>query len=83
MPLCEYQCGCGNEKDVLLSFQEADQPQICKCGRVMHRKVSLSSFIFKPYARNMALDSLNSKVGGVPARNPHKDWMQRKAFEGV
>ncbi len=83
MPLYEFMCECGNEKDILLSFGEADQSQTCECGEVMQRKVSLSSFTFKPYARNMALDSINSKGGGFPDANEHKSWVQQKAFEGV
>lgn len=66
MPLYEYQCECRKEKDILLSFGETDQPQICKCGKVMQRKISLSSFTFKPTGRGMALDTLNSKHNGMP-----------------
>ena len=83
MPLYEYQCECGEGKDILLSFGEADQPQTCKCGKVMQHKVSLSSFTMKPYARDMALDSLKSKSGGFPDANENKDWVQQKAFEGI
>ena len=83
MPLYEFKCECGEEKEILLSFQDADQPQTCECGKVMRKKVSLSSFTFKQYAGNMALDSLNSKGGGFPDANKHKSWVQQKAFEGV
>ena len=81
MPLYEYQCECGNEKEVLLPFQHPEQ--ICKCGKVMQRKMSHSNFTMKPYARNMALDSLNSKGGGFPDANENKDWVQQKAFVGI
>ncbi len=81
MPLYEYQCGCGEEKDILLSFQHLEQ--VCKCGKVMQRKVSLSSFTMKPYAGQMALDSLNSKGGGFPEVNEHKSWVQQKTFAGL
>jgi len=83
MPLYEYRCECEEEKDILLSFGEADQSQICKCGKVMQRKMSLSSFKMKPIGSQMALDSLNSRSGGFPDVNKHKSWVQRKAFEGV
>lgn len=82
MPLYEYQCECGNGKDVLLSFQDA-QPQICKCGGVMQRKISLPSFIMKQTGSQMALDSLNARDGGFPDVNEHKSWVQQKAFEGT
>ena len=81
MPLYEFRCECGEEREILLPFQHPEQ--ICKCGKVMQRKMSLSSFTFKPYAKNMALDSINSKGGGFPDVNKHKSWVQRKAFEGI
>ena len=82
MPLYEYQCECGNGEDVLLSFQDT-QPQICKCGKVMQRKISLPSFVMKQTGSQMALDSLNAKDGGFPSKNEHKSWVQQKAFEGT
>jgi len=81
MPLYEYQCECGEEKEILLSFQHPEQ--VCECGKIMQRKVSHSSFTMKPYARDMARDSLNSKSGGFPDVNKHKSWVQQKAFEGI
>ena len=81
MPLYEYQCECGNEKEELLPFQHPEQ--ICEFGKVMLRQMSLPSFIMKPYAKDMALDTINSKGGGFPDKNEHKSWVQQKAFEGV
>ena len=83
MPLYEYQCECGEGKDILLSFQEADQPQICKCGKVMQRKISLPSFVMKQTGSQMALNTLNARDGGFPDVNKHKSWVQQKAFEGT
>ena len=83
MPLYEYQCGCGNEKEILLPFGDADQPQICECGKVMQRKMSTYSFTHKQSGRQMALDSLNSRAGGFPDVNKHKSWVQQKTFEGI
>lgn len=81
MPLYEFCCECGEEKEILLPFQHPEQ--ICDCGKVMQHKMSLSSFTFKQTGNQMALDSLNSKSGGVPSKNRHKEWMQQKAFEGT
>ena len=81
MPLYEYKCECGNEKEILLSFQHPEQ--MCGCGKAMQHKVSPYSFTVKPYAGQMALDSLNSKSGGFPSVNKHKSWVQKTAFEGV
>ena len=81
MPLYKYKCECGNEGEFILPFDHPEQ--ICKCGKVMQCKMTSSNFVMKLYARNMALDSINSKGGGFPDVNKHKSWVQQKAFEGV
>ena len=67
MPLYEYQCTCKNEREVLLPFQDT-RPQICECGNVMRRKMSLYAFTFKACGRQMALDTLNDNKNGIPNR---------------
>ncbi len=64
MPIYEYQCKCGYEGEFILPLDT--QPQICECGEVMKRKMSLSSFTFKQYGNQMALDTLNDKHNGMP-----------------
>ena len=78
MPIYEYQCECGKDKEVRLSFGDADQPQICGCGKTMRKKVSLSSFSFKPTGESMALDSLNNGVTG----GKRKAWAEEYAATG-
>ena len=82
MPLYEYQCECGDKRDILLSFQDT-QPQVCKCGVVMQRKISLPSFVMTQTGNQMALDSLNARGGGFPDVNEHKSWVQQQAFGGT
>ena len=69
MPLYEYQCDCGNERELKLSLEEYDQLQTCECGEVMQRKMSVSSFVMKQTGNGMALDTLNSKEHGMPNRH--------------
>ena len=78
MPIYEYYCECNNEKEVKLSFEDADQPQVCECGGVMRKKVSASSFTFKPTGRGMALDTLNSRESGHM-----KPRFKEKAAQGL
>lgn len=67
MPIYEYRCVCGSEKEIRLSFKEMSVPQICEvCGTPMQRLMSVFHSIMKPTGREMALDSLNSKGGGFP-----------------
>ncbi len=61
MPIYEYCCECGLGGEIKLPLQAFEQPQICKCGKVMQRKISAPNFVMKPTGRGMALDSLNSK----------------------
>lgn len=79
MPIYEYYCKCNKEKEVKLSFKDADQPQVCECGKVMERKISLGSFVMKPTGRGMALDSLNSGVTG----GKRKAWAENMSAQGL
>jgi len=49
MPIYEYKCECNKEKEVRLSYSDIDQPQVCECGIVMRKKMSVSSFVMGPY----------------------------------
>ena len=70
MPIYEYKCECGEEVEAYLRLDESQQPQICKCGDIMQRKMSVPCpAIFTPTGRGMALDSLNSKDNGMPNRH--------------
>ena len=82
MPIYEYQCECENEREVLLSLKDADLPQVCKCGRVMQRLISVSSFVMKPTGRGMALDTLNDKHNGMPDKHWKAD-AERFAAAGL
>ncbi len=62
MPLYEYRCECGKGKETLLEFSKMDTSQMCSCGKMMLRKVSLPyPPIMTPTANGMTLDMLNSK----------------------
>ncbi len=69
MPIYEYQCECGEKETKLLPMQESSQPQVCTCGKVMRRIMSVSSFVKKQSGKGMALDTLNDKRNGMPNRH--------------
>ena len=86
MPIYEYYCECGTEKETILSYEENDQPQVCACGKVMQRKVSSFGFVMKQYSYQMALDTINKKGNGEFGGMPNRWWRpeaQRKAYEGT
>ncbi len=68
MPIYEYQCECGSEAGVRLSYEDFDQPQTCGCGRTMRRKMSVFSFVMRQTGTGMAMNTLNAKSvdGGLP-----------------
>ena len=78
MPIYEYYCECGTEREARLSFQDAD-PQVCGCGKVMQRKVSTFSFVMKQTGKGMALDTLNSNIVG----GKRKAWAKSCAAQGL
>lgn len=79
MPIYEYYCKCNKEREVKLSFSDADQPQVCECGKVMKKRMSVPSFVMKQTGRGMALDTLNSNaVGGR-----RKKWAENVAAQGL
>ncbi len=72
MPIYEYQCECGSETEVRLSYEDVDQPQTCGCGRTMRRKMSVSSFVMRQTGTGMAMNTLNAKP--VDSGLPNKWW---------
>jgi len=94
MPLYEYECECGNKEDVLLPYGEYDQLQVCGCGKTMQRIISLptigvgTELLYtrdgkSAFAKQMALDTINSKDGGFPEINVNKSIVQQRTFEGT
>jgi len=83
MPLYEFECDCGEKAEKLLPMREYDQPQYCKCGKVMLRKMSTSSHVMKGTSNQRALDSLNSQGSKGPDASNYAPWIQKKVFEGI
>ncbi len=79
MPIYEYKCGCGREKDVILPFAERGNIQTCECGDIMLRKVSIVNFYIKPTGRQMALDTLNSNT--IPRKR--RKYVEKLAAQGL
>jgi len=85
MPLYEYECDCGEKAETLLPMREYNQPQFCKCGEVMRRKMSLSRFVIDHDGNERALGFLNSPEGEFPhAHTPqHRREFQQGVFAGT
>jgi len=63
MSIYEYRCPkCEYPIEIVLPIDERDNPQICLCGEVMMRIMSIPRPpIMKSTSKGMALESLNSK----------------------
>jgi len=79
MPIYEYSCECGRETEAKLPYEDSDMPQMCECGRVMTKRISLSRFAMKPTGRGMALDTLNSNA----VKGKHKSQIEQLAARGL
>ena len=77
MPIYEYRCTCGKERELILPLNSPSP--ICECNKVMQRKVSVSSFRMKQTGSQMTLDTLNSNVVG----GKRKDWAENMAATGL
>ena len=83
MPLYEYRCKCGKEREVYLPLSSTEV-QTCECGKTMQRKISIpSAVIMKSTGKDMALKSLNSKHGGFPGGTDLKDKATALAAAGI
>ena len=82
MPIYEYQCDCGAEREIILSFGDGST-QVCSCGETMQRKLSLPApAIIRQTGKGMALNTLNSKRDGMPNKW-WKSGAENYAFSGV
>lgn len=79
MPIYEYYCECGCERDEILPFADFDKPQVCGCGMTMEHKMSHTSFTMKLTGNQMALDTLNSGVVG----GKRKAWAEQNGYSGI
>ena len=82
MPVYEFHCPCGADKDIRLAMKDRDTPQVHSCGAVMERKMSLPfPAIFVPTADGMALDTLNS--GKAVPNRWYKSQAEQLAAAGL
>jgi len=85
MPIYEYRCDCGGERDEILPLADSDKVQVCECGKIMERKISVCSFVIVHNGSERALDFLNSSDGEFPhAHTPqHRREFQQEVFAGT
>ena len=77
MPTYSFYCKCGASKDLAVPMNDRDS-QVCRCGEILKRKLPVPSVVFHQTGREMALESLNSRHGGLP-----KDRFTKQYTEGV
>lgn len=85
MPIYEYKCDCGCEREVILPFTEAEREIECACKQVMRKKFSLASFTIPPTGRDMVLGTLNQEEGAgtFPGGDKHRVRYEQAMARGL
>lgn len=82
MPIYEYKCECGATKEAILDYEERNEPQVCACGSLMQRKVSLPAKAIIPFTgKDKVLKVLNKEEGfGFPGKGDKHRKRYEKSF---
>lgn len=84
MPIYEYKCECGTERELILPFSEAGKKLECDCGRVMRRKFSLVNFAIPETGRGEVLKTLNKEDGfDFPGGDKHRPRYEQAMSRGL
>ncbi len=75
MPTYSFYCECGVNEDLVVPMGDRDN-QVCTCGKTLERKFSVPAIAFRQTGNEMALESLNSKHGGLPKDRFTKEYQQ-------
>ena len=78
MPVYSFYCECGVNKDLAVPMKDRDSQVCAECGKNLRRKFTAPRMIFHQTGREMALESLNSKHGGLP-----KDRFTKEYTKGI
>ena len=85
MPIYEYKCECGTEREVIRPLSEAGKKLRCDCGREMRRKFSISHFTVSVTGRDMVLGTLNQEEGAgtFPGGDKHRKRYEQAMSKGL
>lgn len=85
MPIYEFTCDCGVEREAMLPFSESRNGQRCSCGQIMRRKFSLANFAAPQTGRDRVLGTLNQEEGAqdFPGGDMHRDRYEKAMAKGL
>jgi len=64
MPIYQYRCDCGQNKELILPISERNNPRYCECGKEMGRVMELPfPALFPSTGRDKILNTLNKEAG--------------------
>ena len=75
MPVYSFYCECGVNEDLVVLVKDRDN-QVCTCGEILKRRMPVPAIAFRQTGNEMALESLNSKHGGLPKDRFTKDYQK-------
>jgi len=85
MPIYEFKCDCGTEREVNCPMNEAGQKQVCKCGQAMWQRFSPVPFSMPQTGRGRILGTLNQEEGAqdFPGGDMHRDRYEQAMSKGL
>ena len=85
MPIYEFKCDCGTEREYYLPFSESGKKLNCECGKVMWRKFSPVNFTMPSTGRDTVLGTLNQEEGAgkFPGGDKHRARYEQAMAKGL
>jgi len=85
MPIYEFACDCGIEREVERPMSKAGQGEKCSCGLLMRRVFSPISFTMPRTGRDNILGILNQEEGArdFPGGDMHRTRYEQAMAKGL
>ena len=79
MPVYSFYCECGVNEDLVVLVKDRDNQACPRCGKILKRRMPVPAIAFRQTGKEMALESLNSRHGGLPK----KDRFTKEYTKGI
>jgi len=85
MPIYEFKCDCGAERELILPFSRSGEKPECECGKVMRRKFSSVSFVIPQTGMDRVLGTLNQEEGAqdFPGGDRYRSRYEQAMAKGL
>jgi len=85
MPIYEFRCDCGADREILLPVSECSKKPDCECGKVMERRFTPINFNMPQNGRDRILGTLNQVEGAqdFPGGDRHRTRYEQAMAKGL